>query len=85
MNKRGLVLLLLGAWGASRLMGPGGSANREKVRGTAERLMGTIQKQVGIATGSTDTRLRGEFTEARGMGREKVADVESAMDELAGR
>ena len=85
MNKRGLALLILGVLGASRLMGPNGAANREKVRGTVERLGGRLERVLGRASGSRDTRFRGEFTEARGMGRERVADVESAIDELAGR
>ena len=83
MNKRGLALALLAAWGVSRLMGRGGSANRERLKGRAEQLQGRIQQFVGEATGSGSKRVRGEFTEAKGIGREKVADVEAAIDEMA--
>lgn len=52
--------------------GQGGAASRQD---PADR---------GRCHGSKSTRVRGEFTEAKGMGREKVADVEAAMDEIAG-
>jgi len=38
-----------------------------------EWLRGRIQQVMGSATGSKDTRLRGEFAEMKGMGRKKVA------------
>ena len=85
MDRRGWALAVLAAWGAIRLMGPGGSATRQRMRGKAEELRGRLQQAMGDATGSKETRFRGELTEAKGMGREKVADVEETIDEIAGR
>jgi uncharacterized protein YjbJ (UPF0337 family) len=53
--------------------------NKDRVKGTAEKVKGKVNETIGRATGDRKQEVKGDVQQAVGEARKKAGDVEEAV------